>query len=84
MTRPYSEAFKQKMVQCLTGNEAVSATRLAKENGGRQHNFSRRLAQARNFPALDLEDYSVRRWTVEQKARVLAEGSKLSGEQLSA
>ena len=33
MTRPYSVAFKQKMVQRLTGKNAVSALQLARETG---------------------------------------------------
>ena len=43
MTRPYSVAFKQKMVQRLTGKDAVSATQLARETGVRQQNLSRWL-----------------------------------------
>ena len=85
MTRPYSEAFKQKMIQRLTGKEAVSALQLSKETEVTQQNLSRWLAQARNLPAVGVaEDYCVRRWTVEQKARMLAEGSKLSGPSNSA
>jgi hypothetical protein len=33
MTQPYSVAFKQKMVQRLTGKDAVSALQLSKEAG---------------------------------------------------
>jgi transposase len=84
MTRPYSEAFKQKMVQRLTGKGAVSALRLARETGVRQQSLSRWLEEVRNLPLVSSEERSTRQWTVEQKARVLAEGSKLSGAQLSA
>ena len=85
MTRPCSEAFKQKMVQRLTGTGTVGATRLSKETGVRQQSLSLWLAQARNLPGVGVaEDHSVRRWTAEQKARLLAEGSKLSGEELGA
>jgi hypothetical protein len=35
MTRPYSIAFKQKMVERLTGKNAVSAIELARQTGGK-------------------------------------------------
>jgi transposase len=84
MTRPYSVAFKQKMVQRLTGKDAVSALRLSRQTGVRQQNLSRWLEEARSLPLVALDNGTVREWTVAQKARVLAEGSKLTGEQLSA
>jgi transposase len=84
MTRPYSVAFKQKMVQRLTGKDAVSALRLSRETGVRQQNLSRWLEEARSLPLVASDNCTVREWAVEQKARVLAEGSKLTGEQLSA
>ena len=50
MTKPYSVAFKQKMVQRLTGKEAVSALQLARETGVRQQSLSRWLEEARSLP----------------------------------
>ena len=47
MTKPFSLAFKQKMVQRLTGKNAVSAMQLARETGVRQQNLSRWLQEAR-------------------------------------
>lgn len=86
MTKPYSVAFKQKMVQRLTGKNAVSATQLAREMGIRQQNLSRWLEQARSLPVVADQPKrpAARKWTVEQKARVLAEASKLAGEELTA
>ena len=84
MTKPYSVAFKQKMVHRLTGRKAVSAVQLARETGVRQQNLSRWLEEARSLPFVAADKPSVREWTVEQKARVLAEASKLTGEQLTA
>jgi transposase len=84
MTKPYSVAFKQKMVQRLTGRSAVSATQLARETGVRQQNLSRWLEEARSLPFMASDKPVARTWTVEQKARVLAEGSKLTGDQLAA
>ena len=86
MTKPYSVAFKQKMVQRLTGKNAVSATQLAREMGIRPQNLSRWLEQARSLPVVADQPKrpAARKWTVEQKARVLAEASKLAGEELTA
>jgi transposase len=85
MTKPFSVAFKQKMVQRLTGKNAVSALQLARETGVRQQNLSRWLEEARSLPIMaDKARPAPREWTVEQKARVLTEACKLDGEQLSA
>ena len=84
MTRPYSVAFKQKMVQRLTGRNAVSALRLARETGVRQQNLSRWLSEARTLPLVAADKRTVREWSVEQKAQVLVDASHLNGEELVA
>lgn len=84
MGRPYSVAFKQKMVQRLTGRDAVSAMQLSRETGIRPQSLSRWLAQAGSLPWVASQKPSNRQWTLEEKARVLAEALKLNGEQLSA
>lgn len=86
MTKPYSVAFKQKMVQRLTGKNSMTASQLARETGVRQQNLSRWLEQARSLPVVadQPKKPAVRGWTVELKARVLAEASKLAGEELTA
>jgi len=84
MTRPFSVAFKQKMVQRLTGKDAVSALQLSRETGVRQQNLSRWLQDARSLPRVNPEPANPRRWSVEQKARVVAEAAILTGEQLQA
>jgi len=77
-------AFKQKMVQRLTGNNAVSASQLARQTGVRQQNLSRWVEEARSLPIMaDKPKPAVREWTVEQKARVLADGSNIDGEELT-
>ena len=83
MTKPYSVAFKQKMVQRLTGKNSVSAVQLSRETGIRQQNLSRWLEEARSLPLVGADDPKAREWTVEQKARILAEASQLTGEQLA-
>jgi hypothetical protein len=85
MTKPFSVAFKQKMVQRLTGKNAVSATQLARETGVAQQNLSRWLEEARSLPIMaDRPKPAVRGWTVEQKARVLADASQLDAGELTA
>jgi len=84
MTRPYSIAFKQKMVERLTGKNAVSAVQLARQSGIRQQNLSRWLQEARSLPFMASDNRIDREWTVGQKARVVAEASKLTGDQLAA
>ena len=83
MTRPYSIAFKQKMVQRLIGKNTVSASQLARETGVRQQNLSRWLNEARRLPVMAGKPKS-RIWTVEQKARILSEASELDEGELVA
>jgi transposase len=84
MTRPYSIAFKQKMVERLTGKNALNQSQLARETGVRQQNLSMWLEQARSLPLVASDKRNVRQWSVEQKARILTEGSELTGDQLAA
>jgi transposase-like protein len=79
MTRPYSIAFKQKMVERLTGRNAVSAIQLAQETGIRQQNLSRWLQEARSLPYVATSGEISPRWSVERKAQLLAEASPVPG-----
>jgi transposase len=83
MTKAYSIAFKQKMVERLTGKHAVNSSQLSREIGVRQQNLSRWLQEARSLPLVASNTPKSRVWTVEQKARVLADASKLSGAELT-
>jgi transposase len=83
MTRPYSLAFKQKMVERLTGKNPSNQAQLARETGVRQQNLCRWLDEARSLPSVASNNPRARVWSVEQKAQVLADASKLSGEQLT-
>jgi len=82
MSKAYSLAFKQKMIERLTGRNALSASALGREVGIPQQNLSRWLHQARSLPVVASKTPKARVRSVEQKARVLAEASKLSGEEL--
>jgi len=84
MTRPYSLAFKQKMIERLTGKEALSAAQLSREIGVRQQNLSRWLQEARSLPLVRSRDVTQKAFTLEQKARVLIEAANLRCEQLQA
>lgn len=83
MTKAYSLAFKQKMIQRLTGKDSVNPSQLAREIGIRQQNLSRWLHEARSLPSVASNTPKSRVWTVEQKAQVLADASKLTGEEFA-
>jgi hypothetical protein len=57
---------------------------LSKETGVRQQTLPLWLQEARSLPPMASNNPRSQAWSVEQKARVLAEASKLSGEQLNA
>lgn len=83
MTKAYSIAFKQKMVERLTGKNAVNPSELGREVGIRQQNLSRWLQEAGSLPAVASNTPKARIWTVEQKVQALAGAANLSGEQLT-
>ena len=83
MTRPYSTALKQKMVARLMGSNAPSAAQLARETGITQQSLSRWLNKARTSPFGAAGDGIVSTWTVEQKARIIAEAAALADDELS-
>ena len=84
MTRPYSLAFKQKMIERLTGKGALSALQLSRQTGVRQQNLSRWLQEARSLPLMSSREVVEQAFTLERKARVLAEAANLSGDELHA
>jgi transposase len=82
VTKPFSLAFKQKMVERLTGKDAVSAQQLAQTMGLKQQTLSRWLQEARSLPVMPISKKGKYR-SVEEKARVVIEASRLTGEQLT-
>jgi transposase len=83
MSRPFAIALKRKLVARLTGVNAVSAAQLARETGITQQNLSRWLSEARSSPFGATDDGIVSTWTVEQKARIIAQAAALAGDELS-
>ena len=82
MTRPFSLAFKQKMVTRLTGKDAVSARQLALETGLRQQTLSRWLQEASSLPSMAATRRR-RDWSIEEKIRILARASTRTGAELA-
>lgn len=80
--KPYSPAFKNKMVQRLTGKDAISATKLASEIEIPQGTLSRWLEEARTLPPVSKKT-KTKAWSIDEKIRPLAESAKLTGEQLT-
>ena len=84
VTRPFSEAFKQKMVERLSGRDAVSARQLSRDLGIPQDTLSRWLREARSLAVMPPPDARTKVWSVDDKVRVLAAAAKLTGTELTA
>ena len=80
--RPYSPAFKIRMVRRLVGPDGMSANALAREAGISQSNLSRWLRESRNVG--DMDPSSKRQWTGAQKLSVLTAAQGLSESELGA
>lgn len=92
---PYSENFKRKMIQKLTGPDAVSATALSKQVDVSQTTLSKWLKKAgfvtsnvnlnnsaimrTSMPSIRPED-----WSPEEKMKITLEAATLSDQQLGA
>ena len=85
MTKPFSIAFKKKMVEQLTGKDAISQRELARSTGLSQTTASRWVLEARSLPLMARKrNHKSKAWSVEDKVRVLAAASKLTGAELAA
>jgi transposase len=82
MTKPFSLAFKQKMVARLIGTDAVSARQLALETGLRQQTLSRWLEDASSLPVMPAKRLRRDR-SIEEKIRILAQAAPLTGAELT-
>lgn len=87
----YSNGFKARMVRRMAGAEGISATALAKEVGVSQATLSRWLRGASTVGAMgggqnnrEGGGKSPRRWTAEEKLRVVNEAARLSDTELGA
>ena len=76
-------AFKQKMVEQLTGKDAASARSLARDTGISQETLSRWLRDARSLPLMAPRQRKSKRWSIDDKVRVLAEARKVTGTELT-
>jgi transposase len=76
-------ALKQQLVARLTGVNALSAAQLARETGITQQNLSRWLSEARSS-RFGVTDDGIVSWTVEQKARIVAQAATFAGDELTA
>jgi len=79
----YSEKFKARMVQKMTGPTGISAFRLSKECGVGQPALSRWLRQAKvSDMSSKRQIRGRRRWTPEEKLRVIGAAAQLEGSEL--
>src|SRR3954471_22853952 len=84
MTKPFSLPYKQKMIERLTGSNPESARQVAMETGVSQQSLSLWLRQARSLPDVAAKKRTSKAWTIDEKVRVLAAASKLTGSELTA
>jgi len=84
---PYSEKFKLRMIQRLSGSSAPSATMLSREVGVPQPTLSLWLRRARRLPpmakeqnedAKPTEPRSPKSWSAEEKYRVVLEAATIA------
>lgn len=79
------------MIQRMSGPEAISATQLSKEVGVSQNTLSRWLRQARTLGSMGKSREKAasgrrapRRWSAEEKVRIVLEATTLSNDELGA
>ena len=83
MTRPFSLAFKQKMLEKLTGKAALSACELARRTGIPQQTLSRWVQDARSLPVMSPDERKRKTWSIDEKIHVLAKAKELTGDELT-
>ena len=85
VTRPFSLAYKQKMLDRLTGKDAISARQLGQETGIRQQTLSRWLQEACSLSVMPPKmKRHTRTWSIDEKIRILGAASRLTGAELTA
>ena len=82
VTRPFSLAYKQKMLGRLTGKDAVSARQLSLETGLRQQTLSRWLQDACSVSVMPSKRQP-KEWSIDEKIRILAKAGQLMGAELT-
>ncbi|RKH67437.1 hypothetical protein D7X96_19580 [Corallococcus interemptor] len=85
---PYTDAFKSQMVKRMLGPPAMTATELSKQVGVTQPTLSMWLREARRVAAAMPDEKPVpaapKKWTAQQKLRVVAAAHGLEDEALGA
>ena len=80
--KPYSAAFKVRVLRLLVGPQAVSANRLSSDVGVSQVSLSRWLSEARSVDAMPNRD--AKRWMGAEKLRVVMTAAGVSDAELGA
>jgi putative transposase len=78
VTRPFSLTFRQKMIERMSGVNAESARKVARDTGVSQETLSRWLLQARSLPLMPPPKRTSKVWSIDEKIRVLAEAAKVT------
>jgi transposase InsO family protein len=82
VTRPFSLAYKQKMLDRLTGKDAISARQRSLETGLRQQTLSRWLQDACSLSVMPSKRQR-KEWSIDDKIRILAQAGRLTGAELT-
>jgi transposase len=82
VTRPFSIAYKQKAIERMTGDNAISAMQLGRETRIPHQTLARWLREAHSLPLME-RGSETKRWSIDEKIRILAEARKLSGAALT-
>lgn len=83
MPKLYSPAFKQKMVERMSGAGKIPAYKLAAEVGVSQDALSRWLREARSLPSMP-KAKTPKKHALGDKIRIMSEAAKLNGSELAA
>jgi hypothetical protein len=77
-------AFKQKMIERMSGTDAESARKVSRDTGISQETLSRWLRLAHSLPLMPRSKRTTKVWSINEKIRVLSEATKVTGAQLTA
>jgi len=84
---PYTEGFKARMIERMAGAEGISASALSKDVGVAQPTLSRWLRDGTMLRFERMKDKNTRptkKWSAEQKLRIVLEATRLPDEELGA
>ena len=83
MTKPFSIPYKQKIIERMSGTDAISAHSLSQEIGIPQQTLSRWLQETHSVPLMSKKKAKDRTHSLEKKIKILSESSQMNGSELT-